>query len=125
MYYTQDHEWIEFRGTCAYVGVSNFKLLGFKEIHEVIFNDPINFKKAGEVIAWLVYKDYKIEILMPVNGSILQINKIFLAKDLKSIKRHLDHTGWIFTLIPSNRYDREHLIPIIDYLSMIRSQYPK
>jgi glycine cleavage system H protein len=125
MYYTKDHEWIDFRGTCAYVGVSNFKLLGFREIHAVIFNDAINFKKKGEVIAWLRYKDYKIELLMPVDGSIVQINKIFSNKDLKSITGHLEKSGWIFSIIPSNPYDRADLIPISEYLPMIRAQYPK
>jgi glycine cleavage system H protein len=125
MYYTKDHEWIDFRGTCAYIGVSSFKLLGFREIHEVIFNDAINFKKKGEVVAWLRYKDYKIELLMPVDGSIVQINKIFSNKDLKSVSEHLEKSGWIFSIIPSNPYERDGLIPIKEYLPLIRAQYPK
>jgi glycine cleavage system H protein len=125
MYYTRDHEWIDFRGTCAYIGISKFKLIGFREIHEIIFNDPINYKKKGEVIAWIGYKDYKIELLMPINGSIVQINKVFSNKKLKSISDHLEKSGWIFTVIPANPYDRAGLIPIKDYMPMIRAQYPK
>ena len=124
MYYTKNHEWIDFRGTCAYVGISNYKLIGFGEIHEVIFNDPINFKLKGEIIAWIRYKDYKIEILMPVNGSIVQINKIFSNKNQKSIDAHLEKSGWIFSIIPSNPYDRNDLIPIRDYVSMLKNEYP-
>ena len=124
MYYTKNHEWIDFRGTCAYVGVSNFKLIDFGEIHEVIFNDPINFKIKGEIIAWIRYKDYKIEILMPVTGSIIQINKIFSNKNQKSTAAHLEKSGWIFSIIPSNSYDRNDLIPIGEYVSMLKNEYP-
>jgi glycine cleavage system H protein len=125
MYFTKDHDWIDFRGTCAYVGVSNFKLIGFGEMHEVIFNDPINFKKKGEVIAWIRYKDYKIELCMPINGTVVQINKIFSNKDRKSIADHLEKSGWIFTVLPSKPYDRYDLIPLTEYLAMIKALYPK
>ncbi|SEN98147.1 hypothetical protein SAMN05660816_01801 [Niastella yeongjuensis] len=35
LYYTNDHEWIDFQGVVAYVGVCRFKLSGFKEIHKI------------------------------------------------------------------------------------------
>jgi glycine cleavage system H protein len=41
LYYTKDHEWIDFRGAVANTGVCNFKLLGFKKIHQVQFKEPI------------------------------------------------------------------------------------
>ena len=40
LYFTKDHEWIDFQGSVAYVGISYFKLIGFKEIQELIFIDP-------------------------------------------------------------------------------------
>jgi len=125
MYFTKDHYWIDFRGSCAYVGVSNFKLIGLGDIHEVSFNDPINFKTKGEIIAWLKFKDYKIDLRMPIDGSVIQINKIFSLKDRKSITTHLEKSGWIFTLMPANPYDRNDLVPITEYLAMIKAQYPK
>lgn len=60
MYYTRDHEWIDFQGSGAYVGVSNFKL-----------------------------------------------------------------SGWIFSIIPTNYYDREDLIPINEYMTLIKNEFPK
>jgi len=36
LYYTNDHEWIDFQGTIAYTGICLFKLLGFKEIPLVL-----------------------------------------------------------------------------------------
>jgi glycine cleavage system H protein len=125
MYYTRDHEWIDFQGTGAYVGVSNFKLIGFREIDEVIFRETKSPMKKGDLVAWIRYKDYKIEILMPVDGSIVQINKIFLGNNLKQISTHLQKSGWIFSIIPTNYYHREDLIPIEEYMTLIRNEYPK
>jgi glycine cleavage system H protein len=123
MYYTSDHEWIDFQGTVAYMGVSSFKLLGFRAIHEVLFNDPVSYKKRGDIIAWIRYQDYKIDILMPVDGSIVQVNRILLNNDLKQISDHLGKSGWMFSIIPSNRYDRKNLIPVKDYLSLIKNEF--
>ena len=43
-YYTKDYEWIDFQGTVAYIGICKFKLIGFKQIQEIRFNDPSGFK---------------------------------------------------------------------------------
>ncbi len=125
MYYTRDHEWIDFQGTGAYVGVSNFKLIGFRAIDEVIFHDVHRFKKKGDVIAWIRYKDYKIEILMPVSGSIVQVNKVFLDEDLDQISTHLEKTGWIVSIIPANPFERKELIPTNEYMSLIKNEFRK
>ena len=63
MYYTSDHEWINFQGTVAYMGVSRFKLPGFRAIQEIIFNDPVSYKKQGDIIAW-------IKFLIPVTDNL-------------------------------------------------------
>jgi glycine cleavage system H protein len=39
IYYTNDHEWIDFQGSVAYIGVCRFKLSGFKEIHMIKFTE--------------------------------------------------------------------------------------
>ncbi|HEX7847999.1 MAG TPA: hypothetical protein VF476_19505, partial [Chitinophagaceae bacterium] len=60
IYFTTDHEWIDFRGSIAYTGICGFKLLGFKELHEVTFHEPGVFRKKGEVIASIRYNDYQV-----------------------------------------------------------------
>ncbi|MEI9806580.1 MAG: hypothetical protein WDO16_01155 [Bacteroidota bacterium] len=75
LYYTNEHEWIDFQGTVAYVGVCAFKLSGFKEIHQVICSEEYGFKKLGEVIATIKYSDYQVEVRMPVDGKLQQVNK--------------------------------------------------
>ena len=74
-YYTKDHEWIEFQGTVAYIGICKFKLTGFKQIQEISYHQPSGFKKQGEVIATVKYNDYLVEAHMPVDGKVLQVNE--------------------------------------------------
>ena len=40
-YFTNDHEWIDFQGNVAYTGICGFKLIGIKEIHQIVFNEPL------------------------------------------------------------------------------------
>src|SRR5258708_5552415 len=79
LYYTKDHEWIDFQGTVTYIGICRFKLVGFKEIHQINVNEPSGFRKRGEVIATIVYNDYQVEAHMPVDGKLIQINDMLVS----------------------------------------------
>jgi len=101
LYYTNDHEWIAFQGTVAYTGVCHFKLLGFKEIHQIRFNEPSGFKKKGEVIATIIYNDYRIEAHMPVDGKVIQVNEILLSGNRNELLRHSENTAWLVQIVPA------------------------
>jgi hypothetical protein len=58
LYYTPDHDWINFQGRVAYVGIGSFKLTGFKKIQQLFFQEPNDFCKQGDIIASIVYHDY-------------------------------------------------------------------
>ena len=65
VYYTYDHEWINFQGEFAYMGVCSFKLLGFRNIKDISFSDPvIGFKKKGTLLAVIKSAEYQIEAYM-------------------------------------------------------------
>jgi glycine cleavage system H protein len=125
MFYTNDHEWIDFHGITAYVGISNIKLSGFKEIHELNFDQFFSYKKRGEVIARIKYLDYQVEVHMPTDGSIIQVNKLLTLDDLDQIATHLNTNGWIFSIIPSNPYDRTGLMTAKKYLESKNNFEPK
>jgi glycine cleavage system H protein len=115
IFYTSDHEWIDFQGLIAYVGISNFKLLGFKAIHEVTFSEHVGFIDKGQVLAWIRYNDYRIAVHMPVDGWVLKINRLFAANDLVQMSEHLAKGGWILSITPVNAAEREGLIPSGQY----------
>ncbi|NCU04288.1 MAG: hypothetical protein GXC73_09910, partial [Chitinophagaceae bacterium] len=78
LYFTNDHEWIDFQGSVAYTGICKFKLTGFKAIQELAYTDATGFKQKGEMLATIRYNDYLITAHMPVTGKIIQLNDHFI-----------------------------------------------
>jgi glycine cleavage system H protein len=114
-YYTEDHEWIHFQGSVAYVGVCHFKLTGFKEIHQVKFNEPSGILKKGDIIATIIYHDYEVEAHMPVDGKIMGVNDELVTGDLNVLLRHAEDNGWIALIVPSQLKERKDLLPPDQY----------
>ena len=110
LYYTKDHEWIDFHGTVAYTGICHFKLLGFKEIHQIRFEEPSGFKKKGELIATITYNDYQVEAHMPVDGKVIRVNDDLQSGDRSSLLKHAENRGWLALIVPSQPYGREDLL---------------
>lgn len=110
LYYTNDHEWIDFQGSVAYTGICLFKLSGFKEIHHLCFIDPFGLKKKGDVIASISYNDYQIEAHMPVDGKIIQVNESLLSDDVNGLLTCAENTTWLALIVPAQPYDRKDLL---------------
>ncbi len=123
LFFTKDHEWIEFQNQVAYTGICSFKLTGFKEIQEVIFNDPFAPKKQGDVIATILYNDYKIQAHMPIDGNIVEINDKLLSENNNLLLQYAETNGWIAMIIPLFPINRQELIPAEIYY--LKNKYPK
>lgn len=126
LFYTKDHEWIDFQGQVAYTGVCSFKLIGFKDIQEIIFNETMGFKKQGDVIATIKYSDYKIEAHMPVDGKIVEVNYKLTSGDSKFLLQYAESIGWIAMIFPLHPGERKELIvPRIYQLTNKYNKDPK
>lgn len=125
LYYTLDHEWIDFQGSVAYVGVCQFKLLGFKEVHQITFSEDSGFKKRSDVIATIKYNDYQIEVHMPVEGKIVQFNENLLSGDQNILLLQPESTGWVAKVIPAQPYERKALLLPQQYQMNGKSKYAK
>ena len=125
LYYTKDHEWIDFQGTVAYIGVCSFKLTGFKEIHQISFKESSGFRKKGEVIATVKYNDYQIEAHMPVDGKLVQVNDTLLSGDQNVLLQNPENRGWIALIVPSQPYERKDLLLPKQYQMNGKSKYAK
>lgn len=109
LYYTNDYEWIDFQGAVAYIGICPFKLAGIKEIEKIEFSEEDNSKKCGEVIASILYDDYKIDVHMPVSGRIISFNDTILSGNKNILLLEPQTSGYIALIVPSSPYDREGL----------------
>jgi len=125
LYYTNDHEWIDFQGSVAYVGICHFKLLGFKEIHQITFSDLLEFKKKGEVIATIRYNDYQIEAHMPADGKVIQVNDALMPENSSLLLQQAESHGWIALIVPSQPYERKELLLSSEYQSNGKNKYAK
>lgn len=110
LYFTNDHEWIDFQGAIAFTGICAFKLLGFKEVQEIRYHDPEGFMKKGEVIATIRYNDYQIEAHMPVDGKVLQLNNELRSGNQNLLLLQPESNGWIARIAPSQPYERKGLM---------------
>lgn len=125
IYYTHDHEWIDFHGTVALVGVCGFKLTGFKEIEELVFTEPFEFKKQGDVIGRVQYRDYVIEIHMPVDGKIMKLNEKLQRGNESLLLSDPEGHGWIASIVPSQPYERTNLLLPKHYRPNGKDKYAK
>lgn len=124
LYYTKDHEWVDFQGTVAYTGICSFKLIGFKEIQQVIYNEPLGYKKRGELIATIKYNDYIIEAHMPVDGKVLEMNTNLIYGDDNLLLKYAE-SAWIAKIAPSSPYERKDLLLPKQYQMNGKSKYAK
>lgn len=124
LYYTNDHEWVDFQGTIAYTGVCSFKLIGFKAIQQVLFNEPMGFKKRGDLIATIKYNDYIIEAHMPVDGKVLEMNTHLINGDDNVLLKYAE-SAWIAKIAPSLPHERKDLLLPKQYQMNGKSKYAK
>jgi glycine cleavage system H protein len=124
-YYTKDHEWIDFKGTIAYVGVCHFKLIGYKQIDKLVFKQSTGFKKQGEIIATIRYNEYQVHVSMPVDGKIVEINDALLTDNHQNLLQNAEADGWIAQIIPSQPYERKDLLMPEQYRMNNKSKYAK
>ena len=102
LYYTNDYEWIDFLGSVAYIGVCSFKLAGIKKIEKIEFSEENDLKKSGEVVASIIYDDYKIDVHMPVSGKVISINDAILSGNANIMLKEPETAGFIALIIPTS-----------------------
>lgn len=120
LFYTNDHEWIDFQGSVAYVGVCSFKLTGIKEIHQVIFSENPDLIDRGEAIASIQYDDYRILVHMPVVGKIVSFNDVLLTDEKSILLQQPEDNGWIALIVPDQHKERAGLQSPEDYKHSLR-----
>ncbi len=117
LYYTVDHEWINFQGMLAFTGVAAIKLAGFDEVQFVVLQQLQGFRRQGEVLAALKCRGREVKVHMPVDGNIIAVNEEVLYTN--SLLNATDGSCWIAQLFPSKPYQRTGLISSFEYNRII------
>jgi len=110
LYFTTSHEWIEFHNTGAVVGITRFRLAGIKQIKKIEFIRVYGFKKRGEVLANIQFDRSRVQVHMPVDGSIICINDANLLVDQNLLLSHPETEGWLVKILVSQPCERKALL---------------
>ena len=119
LYYTDDHDWIDFQGSVAYVGVGRFKLKGIKEIHKVDVSVNAGLQRKGERIATIRFEDHQIPVHIPVDGKVIIFNDLLLGSQYNVILEEPENNGWIALIVPNELYERKGLLHPEEYKRLI------
>jgi glycine cleavage system H protein len=125
LYYTKEHEWINFQGTVAFVGVCAVKLEGFKKIHALSFPECSGFMKQGEIIATISYSDLRVDVRMPVDGKLQQVNQELITGDKNRLLQQSEGLGWIALINPVLPYERKGLVLSKEYRPNGKAKHAK
>ncbi len=109
-YFTDTHEWIEFKGSIAYAGICPFKLTGMDNIDKVVFEAKEGLFCQNEVIASITAANYKIQVYMPVNGWVKLINEDMLAGNYNLLLEQPLSNGWMAIIVPASPDNKIGLI---------------
>jgi glycine cleavage system H protein len=117
-YYTTGHEWIRFQGDEAYIGVSDLKFAGAKQIKKVDFIKIYGFKKKGEVLATIKFDHQQINVHMPVAGTIISINDVNLLVNTNILLTQAEKEGWLAKIRVNQPLQKDGLLSYEQYKSI-------
>ena len=120
VYYTPSHEWVEFRNTEAFIGITNFRTAGVRQIKKIEFVRIYGPKKRGDVLANVQFDNRSFQVYMPVDGSITCINDTNLLIDKHLLLNKPETEGWLVKILVSPSAQRNGLIPFEQYSVTIR-----
>ena len=119
-YFTTEHEWIDFQGAVAFIGVCNYKVSKLKTIEKIVFPKSSGIKKKGDVLAVIYTKNGRIPVHMPVDGKILNLKNIEILTDLENFLQQSEKDRWLAFIGLSQPYERKGLMQIDQYKHFIK-----
>lgn len=115
LYYSNDHEWVYFQGSVAYIGLCRFKLSGIKQIQQIVFTENSGLIKHGDIVATIKWEDYQIPFHMPVDGKIISINEELTTGSTEILLQQPEDKGWIALIVPSQLHEKTGLLSSEEY----------
>ena len=122
LYFTNDHEWIDFQGSVAYIGVCNYKLSGLKQIGKIVFSKNLGIRKKGDVLAIIHCSDSKIPVHMPVDGKIMSLNDKQILADRNVYLQQPENDNWLAFIGLSQPYERKGLMQLEQYKHLTKKR---
>ena len=116
--YTEDHEWIKVVGGTATVGITDFAQGELGDIVYVEIETKGETLKAGEVFGTVEAVKTVSDLIMPINGEVLEINAE-LESNPEIVNESPYEKGWMIKISVSDKSGIENLLTAERYLELI------
>ena len=117
--YTEDHEWIkEDADNVAIIGITDFAQ---KELGDIVYVDINTIGKtlsAGEVFGTIEAVKTVSDLFLPVNGTVLELNKT-IEESPEAINKDPYGSGWIIKIKMEHNSALIHLLSASAYRKMV------
>ena len=117
--YSKDHEWLEFEGDVATIGITNHAQ---ESLGDIVFIDlPEIGKKilSGDEVSVIESVKAASDIYSPLDGEIIEVNEM-LTQDATLINKNAEDEGWIFRLKISDQSQIKKLMSFSDYEEFLK-----
>ena len=116
VYYTTSHEWVDLRNSEeAFIGITNFRIAGAKQIRKVEFVRVYGLKKRGDVLANIQFDNRSFQVHMPVDGSVISVNNMNSLARQDLLLNKPETEGWLVKINISQPCTRTGLISFEQY----------
>ena len=116
--YTNDHEWVRFKGDIAYVGITNFAQ---GELGDIVYVEieTINQKiEQGDVFGTVEAVKTVSDLFMPISGEIIEINQK-LESEPQLVNNDPYGEGWMVKIKYDDVSQFDQLLDLNSYEKLI------
>jgi glycine cleavage system H protein len=116
--YSEDHEWLRLEGDEAYIGITDFAQ---KELGDIVFVEVETIDETlekGEVFGTIEAVKTVSDLLLPVGGTILEMNES-LEDEPELINKDPYGEGWIVKIRIEDPSEADELMDADGYKAMI------
>ena len=117
LYYSESHEFVKVEGDFGYVGITDYAQ---HELGDIVYVDVTSEGEkfaAGEVFGTIEAVKTVADLLMPVNGEVVEFNANLEGSALVNNDPYGE--GWIIKIRPDNAADIETLLDAEAYTAKI------
>lgn len=112
--YSNDHEWVRAEGNVATIGITNYAQEALGDVVYVELPEPGAATAVGEAISEVESTKSVSDIVAPVSGSIVEVNKA-LEADPAALNSDPYGTGWIYKVEMTDPAELDALMDAVAY----------
>ncbi len=116
--YSNDHEWLRIEGEVAFVGITDYAQHELGDIVYVDVDSEGEEVSAGEAFGSIEAVKTVSDLLMPVDGTVLEINSA-LEDNAAAINSDPYGEGWIIKIKMSDASQANSLMDATEYTKLL------